>query len=221
MVVRPPAESFGGLVLQSLAHRKFVPYLKQDYKSGSFPHISILFSLIPSLRETSRHDRNIVYRAVNLSSHNSKEDQCRPWSDAAFCCVCFGYALFVLWVSRVNSGFRTIHSLLHTTHTKVLVIYCWLSLSRPHLSRITAHLEVIIWSLLKPENLTTGNKILSLGAISPLFHNIFNISLTSWAKLHIHLLNVVVRFIFSQFCNFDMSRYGYLEVFQRNPWYSR
>ena len=34
-----------------------------------------------------------------------------------------------------------------------------------------------------------------LGAISPLFRNIFNISLTSGVKLHIHLLNVVVRFI--------------------------
>ena len=33
------------------------------------------------------------------------------------------------------------------------------------------------------------------GAISPLFHNIFNISLTSKVKLHIHLLNVVVSFI--------------------------
>ena len=35
----------------------------------------------------------------------------------------------------------------------------------------------------------------SLGAIFPLFHNIFIISLTSGAKLHSHLLNVVVRFI--------------------------
>ena len=34
-------------------------------------------------------------------------------------------------------------------------------------------------------------------AISPLFYNIFNISLTSAVKLHIHLLNVVVRFIVS------------------------
>ena len=30
-----------------------------------------------------------------------------------------------------------------------------------------------------------------------LFHTIFNISLTSSVKLHIHLLNVAVRFIFS------------------------
>ena len=35
------------------------------------------------------------------------------------------------------------------------------------------------------------------GAISPLFHNIFNISQTSGVKLHFHLLNVAVRFIFS------------------------
>ena len=34
-------------------------------------------------------------------------------------------------------------------------------------------------------------------AISPLFHNIFNISLTSGVKLHIYLRNIVVRFIFS------------------------
>ena len=32
--------------------------------------------------------------------------------------------------------------------------------------------------------------------ISPLFRNIFNVSLTSGVKLHIHLWNVVVRFIF-------------------------
>ena len=37
----------------------------------------------------------------------------------------------------------------------------------------------------------------SSGAISPLFHNIFNISLTSRVQLHIYLLNVVVRIILS------------------------
>ena len=56
-----------------------------------------------------------------------------------------------------------------------------------------------IWSLPKHENLTTGKNIVekrrncSLGAISPLFHNIFNISLTSRVQLHIYLLDVVVR----------------------------
>ena len=81
--------------------------------------------------------------------------------------------------------------------------YSWLSLSRPRLSRITAYLEVKVWSLLKNENLITSNKILwKRGEIAPkeqflLFHNIFNICLTSRVQLHIHLLNAVVRFIFS------------------------
>ena len=77
------------------------------------------------------------------------------------------------------------------------------------LSRITAYLEVKSWSLPKDENLTIGNKILwkkrrncSKGAISPLFHNIFNISRISRVQLHIHLLNVVVRFIFSSILQF-------------------
>ena len=72
-------------------------------------------------------------------------------------------------------------------------IYSRLSLSRPRLSRITAYHEMKIWSLPKDENLITDNKILwKKGAISPLFHNIFNISLTSRVQLHIYLLNVVV-----------------------------
>ena len=52
----------------------------------------------------------------------------------------------------------------------------------------------------KHENLTTGKKILwkrGEGAISPLFHNIFNISLISRIQLHIYLLNMVVRIICS------------------------
>ena len=37
-------------------------------------------------------------------------------------------------------------------------IYSWLSLYQPRLSRITAYLEVKIWSLPKHENLTTDKK---------------------------------------------------------------
>ena len=63
-----------------------------------------------------------------------------------------------------------------------------LHVSRLRLSRITAYLEVKIWSRLKYENLTTGDKILwKRGKIAPpLFQNIFNVSLTSGVKLHIH-----------------------------------
>ena len=71
--------------------------------------------------------------------------------------------------------------------------YSWLSLYRPRLSRITAYLEVKIWSLPELENLTTCKKYCGKEeeAISPLFHNIFNISLTSRVPLHIYLLDVV------------------------------
>ena len=82
----------------------------------------------------------------------------------------------------------------------LLYYYSWLSLSRPRLSRITAYLEEKIWSLSKHENLTTGKNILwKRGEIAPkdLFHNIFNISLTLRAQLHVYLLNVIVRIIFS------------------------
>ena len=62
----------------------------------------------------------------------------------------------------------------------------------------------------------------TIGEIAPkeqflLFFTLFYIYifLTSGVKLHIDLLNVVVRFIvFPHSLNFDMSRYGYLEVFQ-------
>ena len=81
-------------------------------------------------------------------------------------------------------------------------IYSRLSLSRPRISRITAYLEVKIWSLPKHENLTTGNKYcgkeekLLLRSNFSSFRNIFNISVTSRVHLHIYLLNVVVRIIF-------------------------
>ena len=106
--------------------------------------------------------------------------------------------------------------------------YGWLSLSRPRLSRITAYLEVEIWSLPKHENLTTGKKILwKTGEIAPkLLRSNFSsfpqyfqyISNFKSPITHI-MLNVVFWIIFfPQLCKSDMSRYGYLEVFQRVPW---
>ena len=47
------------------------------------------------------------------------------------------------------------------------------------------------------ENIVEKRRNCSWGAISPLFHNIFNISLTSKVQLPISLLNVVNRIIFS------------------------
>ena len=48
-----------------------------------------------------------------------------------------------------------------------------------------------IWQQVK--NIVEKRRNCSKGAISPLFHNIFNISLTSRVQLHIYLLNVVNR----------------------------
>ena len=62
----------------------------------------------------------------------------------------------------------------------LLPIYSRLSLSQPHLSRITAYLKVKIWFLFKHENLTIGNKILwKSGETAPkeqflLFSSIFS-----------------------------------------------
>ena len=47
------------------------------------------------------------------------------------------------------------------------------------------------------ENIVEKRRNCSWGAISPLFHNIFNISLTSKVQLPISLLNVVNQIIFS------------------------
>ena len=65
-------------------------------------------------------------------------------------------------------------------HFRYKMQYSWLSLSRTRLSRITAYLEVKIWSLPKHENLKH-----------------IKISLTSRVQLHIYLLNVVNRISFS------------------------
>ena len=81
--------------------------------------------------------------------------------------------------------------------------YSRTSLSRTRLFRITAYLEVKIWSLFLNETMPTGNKIMwKTGEIAPkeqflLFSTLLyiNIFLTSGVKLHIHLFNVIVQVI--------------------------
>ena len=75
-----------------------------------------------------------------------------------------------------------------------------------------------ILSLSKHENRTTSKNIVKKrrncswgGAISPLFHNIFDIALSSRVQLHINLLNVIVRIIFSAILKIwyvEVRRYG-------------
>ena len=63
-----------------------------------------------------------------------------------------------LWVSTHNLWFWAEIRKNNLYPCKSQFYYSWLSLSRPRLSRITAYLEVEIWSLTKHENLTTGKK---------------------------------------------------------------
>ena len=82
-----------------------------------------------------------------------------------------------------STGEALITHIMHMRNIRKNSIYSRLSLSRLRLSRITAYLEVKIWSLFKHENLTTGNKILwKRGEIAPkeqflLFSTIFSIYL--------------------------------------------
>ena len=95
----------------------------------------------------------------------------------------------ILW--KQTSGSR---DLLFNRKIRNKLKYSRILLSRPRLSRITAYLEV---KNLVPVhgNLTTCNKILWKRGEIPAFPIFFYLSLASGVKLHIHLLNVVVRFI--------------------------
>ena len=98
--------------------------------------------------------------------------------------------------------------------------YSRLSLSRLRLSRITASLEVKIWSLLKHESLTTGNKILwKRGEIAPKEHyssfpQSFQYISTFKSQITLFIYETwLFDLFFPEFCRSDMSMYGYLEVF--------
>ena len=107
--------------------------------------------------------------------------------------------------------------------------YSRTSLSRTRLFRITAYLEVKIWSLFKHETMTTGNKIMwKRGEIAPkeqflLFSTLFYINISNFRS---QITYSFVKCGCSIYCfphslNSDMSKYGYLEVFQWVPWNSR
>ena len=79
------------------------------------------------------------------------------------------YVFFCVWKNKQTKQNKTKQKTINISESSNLVVstyrviykkYSWLSLSRSHLSRITAYLEVKIWSLPKDENLATGNKIL-------------------------------------------------------------
>ena len=64
------------------------------------------------------------------------------------------------WSEVRRKWLRLYFGLHFLASTDIIVLnYSWLSLSRPRLYRITAYLEVNVWSLPKHENLTTGKNV--------------------------------------------------------------
>ena len=95
-------------------------------------------------------------------------------------------------------------------------------ISNDCLSQSENLVPVLTWkSTNRQQNIVEKRRNCYLGAISLLFYNIFNISLTG-VKLHIHSVKDGCSInCFPQFRKSDMSKYGYLEVFHRVPWISR
>ena len=106
--------------------------------------------------------------------------------------------------------------------------YSRTSLSRTRLFWITAYLEVKIWSLFLHETMTTGKKIMwKRGEIAPkeqflLFSTLFYIYISNFrSQITYSFVKWGCSIYFPHSRNSDMSRYGYLEVFQWVPWNSR
>ena len=77
------------------------------------------------------------------------------------------------------------------------------------------YLEVKISSLFVHENVTTGNKIFWKKTEKLLLRrNFFSFPQYFRSQLHIHLKCSCLNYFFPHFCKSDLSRYGYLEVFQ-------
>ena len=77
-----------------------------------------------------------------------KKKQGTPIAPTSHCINSLVLAIYAVFLFVYCWNYRTI----------VTFKYSWLSLSRPRLSRITAYLEVKIWSLPIHENLTTDGK---------------------------------------------------------------
>ena len=120
----------------------------------------------------------------------------------------------------------TYQKLLNLTYTDCALrtnydqsIYSRLLLSWLCLSRITAHLEVKIWFLFKHESLPTGNKLLwKRGASVPQYFQYILNFLILGVKLHIHLWNVVVSFIFSSNLQFWYVEVRISRSILESPW---
>ena len=119
---------------------------------------------------------------------------------------------------------ESIHTDYSPRYQFTYVTYSRTLLSRTRLFRSTANPEVKIWSLLKHETMTTGNKIMwKRGEIAPkeqflLFSTLLYIYISNFRG---HIPYIFVKCGCSIYCfphslNSDMSRYGYFDVFSES-----
>ena len=77
-------------------------------------------------------------------------------------------------------------------------------------------------SKIRLQNIVEKRRNCSWGAISSLFHNIFNIYFYLKESIYIVICKIwLFKLIFPQYYKSDMSKYGYLELFLRVPSISR
>ena len=77
-------------------------------------------------------------------------------------------------------------------------------------------------SKIRLQNIVEKRRNCSWGAISPLFHNIFNIYFYLKKSNYIVICKIwLFKLFFPQHYKSDMSKYGYLEVFMMVPLISR
>ena len=111
-------------------------------------------------------------------------------------------------------------------HEGQLFIYSRLSLSRLRLSQLTAYLEEKIWSFVQRRNLTSDNKILWIRREIALLRSNFSEQFLPFSTIfsvyifkesnYIFICEIWLFYLyFPPFCKSDMSKYGFLKVFQR------
>ena len=101
--------------------------------------------------------------------------------------------------------------------------YSRTSLSRTRLFRITANLEVKIWADFLHKTMTTEQINVEKRRNCSLFSTLFYIYISNFRS---QITYSFIKCGCSTYCfphslNSDMSKYGYLEVFQLVPWNSR
>ena len=133
-----------------------------------------------------------------------------------FCCSLFFWYSLTLHSIWVSCGFST-------SYIQSTLVISTSVISNNRLSRRENLVLVLTQkSKIRLQNIEEKRRNCSRGAISPLFHNIFNIYFYFQEPNYIVICKIwLLKLFFPQYYKSDMSKYGYLEVFLRVPSISR